>query len=158
MKISEDYLMAFGRIVTNFSYFEFEFKNLFYFVTGIDFKLNLVMIYKLSFNSFLELAKDVINYKYKNDNELKEKFRDLYHKAKKINEDRNKIIHSAWLSDTQNGKEVMKRFKIKPKELKFMCDIEEYSVEDLNKIAEDISVIEKEAFQFYKYVKKAKAN
>jgi len=153
MKISEDYLMAFGRIVTNFSYFEFNLKGMFYFVTGIDDKLNQVMLYRLSFNNFLELAKDVINYKYKGTNELKEKFKDLYQKAKKLNENRNKIIHSAWLRDIQNGTEVMRRFKINPKELKFMCDIEEYSVKDLNKFAEEILVIEKEAVQFYEYVR-----
>jgi len=148
--LSDEYLRAIGRITVNFAVLERGISSCVESLISSDPKLGHIITAGLSFRSLLDLLSSL--YKYRNDNpNAITKLDKLIAQIARTGQKRDIITHSFWVIDFPGDEREEKiRGKITAKRNKgLMFQVEKVSVEELNKIADEIAEVLYEVNEYF---------
>lgn len=133
----ENHLKAIGLITVNFAILENEIAFAIWFLLGLDQQVGQIITAEQSFKNLAALFSSLYRNKT-NDPKAIEELNKLMKKVTQVEEKRNKIMHSVWAEgDTHVS---ITRFKTTAKISKGLTNqFEQITVEDLNKIADEIA-------------------
>ena len=138
--VSDDFLAEIGRITAHFALLERDMIELVHNLLGLKPRLARAITSELSFRGLQQLAASLLR---EQQPEKVEQFEKILNRSSKAEEKRNSIQHSLWGSGQfrKDGTPLVIRTKFTAKQRKGLNFVrEEMSVQDLRKIAHEISI------------------
>ncbi len=129
-KLPQDVVCAIGGVVVNFQHLEFTIVRLIWIMAAPDDNIGQLITACVMFSKLLDLLTSVFQFRVQTQ-ALVDKFQSLISRARSVNADRNRIVHSWWFTNL-DGTEPS-RLKFSPK------GTQDASAIDMNSLAVEIS-------------------
>lgn len=144
--VPAEHLQAIGQITVNFALLESEISFFVWTWVSKDQRLGQIITAELSFRNLVSLLSSIFRHTVSEADKITE-LEELLGKALMVEEKRNVITHSVWAAG--NTPETITRIKTTAKKSKGLRhQFEQMSVDDLNKIAEQIAELAQEIRMF----------
>jgi len=145
--LTDDFIKAVGRLTINFSHLEFSFSLFCGSQMGIKEPINEIITSELSFKQIVNITSGIFR-EIEKDPEMIEQFNKILASAWKLEEERNKIIHSFYgRGDEPNDKIIRHKHSSKFKK-GFKKDYQEVDAIYVNKISDEIKMVSIRLMQF----------
>lgn len=132
MTIDEEYTYAFGRVTWSFSDFEYHYRSILIHTKILDVSKTSIITRDLPFGKLVELTNELLCYEFKNDKIKMQIINELYQMTKEANRQRNEILHSFWLANS--NKLYLYKYNLKKYDIK-----KDYTSKQINETADLIS-------------------
>lgn len=140
MNVHDKYVYAFGRVLWSFSDFEYHYKSVLVQAKILNVEKSMIITKELTFNKLIELTNDLLKNEFGKDEDKIKEIEELFVNAKKVNQQRNEIMHSHWLGSSAS--ETMHKYNIKKSK------VEEFTPEQINEVADYIVEVDKKLVSF----------
>ena len=97
-----EYVTDVGRVVVNFQHLEFLIVRLIWIMAAADENIGQRITAGVSFSKLLDLLASVFHYRVQ-ERAMLDEFDHLIKRVRKVNEDRNRVVHSWWFIDFDSG-------------------------------------------------------
>lgn len=153
MALNDAFLKALGRISANFQALEMYIAAFTWSLISSDQNVGQIVTSQISFSRLCDLLSSLFRHKVKSP-DLIEELDGILQRASEAEQQRNTIIHSAWLTDEEDTDKSPSRFKITSKRKKgFDIQVEDTDADKLNEIADLLRDVAKEIIPFMSRVK-----
>ena len=146
-----EFLFELGRITYHFQSLESAFFLLGSTLITRDQKIGQICLSRISFSQLCTILLNLYRHKVNNQESI-ETLQSIITRASNLEEKRNTLIHSIYLSDKEDTDGVVTRAKVSVKRRGFTTHFEDMTEEDIRLVANDISSLFNEFLQFLKEI------